>query len=198
MLILQQLFSLQEITKGSFHKVHWPNVPGNTKMSGIKGFLLLFLVLGAMYLGAQAEADHHRYGECRKVHRWQLTFCELLKVNFKLYNLPSNVSFNCLPPGAYICRFLLHSRMWNLLTRWNHLLWVLLWMGMACILVTKFMEVLQMVSESTGNGLVMYMNVYSVCWCVVSELTSASPPPSCPCSPHHWGGWMIQDLREYL
>ena len=26
-------------------------------MSGIKGFFLLFMVLGAMYLGAQAEAE---------------------------------------------------------------------------------------------------------------------------------------------
>ena len=35
-----------------------------------------------------------------------------------------------------------------------------------------------MVSESTSNALVMYMNVYySVCCCVVSELTSASLPP---------------------
>ena len=34
-----------------------------------------------------------------------------------------------------------------------------------------------MVSESTGNGLVMYINVYSLCCCVVSELTSASLPP---------------------
>ena len=32
-------------------------------MSGIKGFLLLFMLLGAMYLGAQAEADYW-LGEC--------------------------------------------------------------------------------------------------------------------------------------
>ena len=32
-------------------------------MSGIKGFLLLFMLLGAMYLGAQALEDLR--GECR-------------------------------------------------------------------------------------------------------------------------------------
>ena len=34
-------------------------------MPGIKGLLLLFMLLGAMYLGAQAEDDIRFYGEFR-------------------------------------------------------------------------------------------------------------------------------------
>ena len=39
-------------------------MPQKSKMSGIKGFLLLFMLLGAMYLGAQAREDLP--GECRR------------------------------------------------------------------------------------------------------------------------------------
>ena len=55
------------ILKDHSAKVHLPNTPRKNKMSGIKGFFLLFMVLGAMYLGAQAEAvaeaDYFEEGE---------------------------------------------------------------------------------------------------------------------------------------
>ena len=42
-------------------------------MSGIKGFLLLSMVLGAMYLGAQAEAEAEAATEIglRRMGEWQ-------------------------------------------------------------------------------------------------------------------------------
>ena len=38
-------------------------MPRKSKMSGIKGFFLLFMILGAMYLGAQAEAEADYFGK---------------------------------------------------------------------------------------------------------------------------------------
>ena len=198
MLILQQLFSLQKSLKDHSSKFTDQTCLGRPKcLASRDSLILLSLVLGAMYLGAQTEAAHHgEKGKCRikRVHRWQYWLCvcwcgaqgkegvwqhvtlSYCKVNCESYNIPTNVSFNCLSSGACICRWLLWcSKMSRLPDYSNHICWMLLLNERGFIYFNKGVPF--MVSESTGNGLVMYMNVYSVCCCVVSELTSTSLSP---------------------
>ena len=92
-------------------------------MSGIKG-LLLFMLLGATYFGAEAEEDARLpyFGECRR--GWFMTFS--LDNNVNCIELLPLMSLHCPQLACTLYRLLLWGRL--LLLPWLfNLLWWLLW-----------------------------------------------------------------------